>query len=139
MLGSDIVDVFQQAAGLWVTYKLLSVNIETKEYLDSEGDSPFANWLNALDAKAAAKVVSAIDKLTRGLVGDVKPLGAGVSERRINFGPGYRVYFGTETDGRTTKLIILLCGGTKKRQRDDVGRAKRLWKDYKFRKRQGEG
>lgn len=113
--------------------------IEIEEYLDSNGESPFAKWFEALDAKAAAKIVSTIDKISRGLLGDVEPVGGGVSERRIDFGPGYRVYFGSETDGRTTKVVILLCGGTKKRQNADIAEAKKLWKDYKSRKRRGEG
>jgi putative addiction module killer protein len=114
------------------------VTIEIEEYLDSNGESPFAKWFEALDAKAAAKIVSAIDKMSRGLLGDVESVGGGVSERRIDFGPGYRVYFGSETDGRTTKVVILLCGGSKKRQNADIAEAKKLWKDYKSRKGRGE-
>ncbi len=112
--------------------------IEIQEYLDSNGKSPYAKWFEALDAKAAAKIVSAIDKISRGLMGDVESVGGGVSERRIDYGPGYRVYFGSENDGRTTTVVILLCGGTKKRQNADIAQAKEFWKDYKSRKRRGE-
>lgn len=66
--------------------------------------------------------------------GDVKPVGEGVSERRIDYGPGYRLYFGR--DGET--LVLLLNGGTKKRQHKDIEEAKQCWKEYKRRKRQGE-
>ena len=114
------------------------MTIEIKEYLDSNGESPYAKWFEALDAKAAAKTISAIDKISRGLLGDVKSVRGGVSERRIDFGPGYRIYFGSVTDGRTTKVVILLCGGTKKRQDADIAQAKEFWKDYKSRKRRGE-
>lgn len=114
------------------------MTIEIQEYLDTNGESPYAKWFEAVDAKAAAKIITAVDKISRGLLGDVKSVGGGVSERRIDFGPGYRVYFGSETDGQTTKVVILLCGGTKKRQDVDIAQAKEFWKDYKSRKRRGE-
>ena len=71
-------------------------------------------------------------------MGNVESVGEGVLERKIDFGPGYRFYFGTETDGRITKVVILLQGGSKKRQSKDVEKAKEHWKDYKARKRGGE-
>lgn len=69
---------------------------------------------------------------------NVESVGGGVSEIKIDFGPGYRVYFGSETDGRTTRIVILLHGGTKKRQSKDIDVAKEYWKDYKARQRKGE-
>lgn len=69
-----------------------------------------------------------------GNFGDTKAVGGGVSERRIDFGPGYRVYFAK--DGNT--LVILLGGGTKKRQPRDIDKAKHLWADYNARKRKGD-
>lgn len=65
---------------------------------------------------------------------NVKSVGAGVSEYRLNFGPGYRVYFGKDGD----TLVILLGGGTKKRQSRDIEKAQELWKSYKQRKKRGE-
>ena len=115
------------------------MTIEIKEYLDADGESLYGRWFDRLDARAAAKITASIDKIGRGLLGDVKSVGGGVSERRIDFGPGYRIYFGSETDGRITKVIILLCGGTKRRQNADIAQAKELWKEYKSRKRRGEG
>ncbi len=112
--------------------------IEINEYLDADGESPYGKWFDGLNARAAAKVTAAIDKIGRGLLGDVKSVGEGVSERRVDFGPGYRIYFGSETDGRVTKVVILLCGGTKRSQNDDILKAKNFWKDYKSRKRRGE-
>jgi len=71
-----------------------------------------------------------MDRLARGNVSNVKGVGSGVSELKMDFGPGYRVYFGRDGD----TLIILLAGGTKKRQDEDIARAKTCWGDYKRRK-----
>ena len=98
-----------------------------------QGDCPFADWFDGLEARSAVKVRAAIARIESGNMGDVKPVGSGVSERRIDFGPGYRVYFGQ--DG--PMLVILLAGGTKKRQQSDVDRAKGYWADYKRRKAEG--
>ena len=112
--------------------------IEILEYLDDSGHSPYGKWFNKLNAKAAAKVVAAIDRIGRGLMTNVESVGGGVYERKVNFGPGYRIYVGLETDGRVTRVVILLNGGTKKGQSDDIDLAKQYWKDYKSRKRRGE-
>lgn len=66
-------------------------------------------------------------------MGDIKPVGSGVSERRVDHGPGYRIYFGKDGD----TLVLLLTGGTKKRQQKDIDQAKGFWLDYKKRKRKG--
>jgi putative addiction module killer protein len=79
------------------------------EYLDRAGSSPFAAWFRSLDAAAAAKVTTALRRLELGNFSNVKGVGAGVFEYRIDFGPGYRVYFGK--DGET--VVILLGGGTR--------------------------
>jgi putative addiction module killer protein len=104
--------------------------VEVVQYETEEGACPFADWFDGLDARAAAKVRTAIARIETGNLGDVKPVGEGVSERRIDFGPGYRVYFGQ--DGQ--RLVILLLGGTKKRQQRDIAQAKAYWRDYKQRK-----
>jgi putative addiction module killer protein len=86
----------------------------------------FARWLKSLrDERAAAKIAQRIVRLQSGLLGDVKPVGAGVSELRIDYGAGYRVYFVNR--GRT--LVILLCGGDKGTQTADIRRAKALAAD----------
>nr|WP_238928943.1 type II toxin-antitoxin system RelE/ParE family toxin [Alexandriicola marinus] len=103
-------------------------------YETEEGKSPFEDWFNNLDTAAALKVRTVLARIETGNMGDVKPVGQGGSERRITFGPGYRVYFGQ--DGQ--KLVILLCGGTKKRQSKDIEQAKALWDDYKRRKEKGD-
>ncbi len=107
--------------------------VEVVQYETEEGACPFADWFDGLDARAAAKVRTAIARIETGNLGDVKPVGEGVSERRIDFGPGYRVYFGQ--DGQ--RLVILLLGGTKKRQQRDIAQAKAYWRDYKQRKEGG--
>ncbi len=104
------------------------------QYETEEGGCPFADWFDDLDVQAALKVRTALARMEAGNPGDVKPVGEGVSERRIDFGPGYRVYFGQ--DGQ--QLVVLLVGGTKKRQQRDIDQAKAFWADYKARKNRGE-
>jgi len=122
-----------------VTYVLLYVSefvqpIENKyhEYIDSEGRSPYAKWFNRLNAPAAARVVTALARMEQGNFTKTKGIGEGVSECRIDFGPGYRIYFGRDGDS----IVILLGGGTKKRQQKDIETARMLLKEYKRRKRQ---
>lgn len=105
--------------------------LEVLEYQDGDGKSPFAKWFNELDATAAAKVTVAIARIGQGNLSNVKSVGQGVLEYRIDFGPGYRVYFGRDGD----VLVILLAGGTKKRQQRDIETATVRWADYKRRKR----
>ena len=105
---------------------------EIREYIDTQGRSPYARWFDGLNARAAAKVATALVRMEQGNLSNAKGVGAGVSEYRMDFGPGYRVYFGM--DGGT--LVILLGGGTKKRQRKDIETAQDLWREYKQRKRQ---
>ena len=104
-----------------------------RTYETEDGVCPFADWFNGLDAQAAARITTTLARMETGNLGDVKPVGQGISERRIPFGPGYRVYFGR--DG--TELVILLCGGTKKRQSRDIAAAQDLWTEYKRRKKEG--
>jgi putative addiction module killer protein len=104
--------------------------IRVEEYT-SEGTSPFRRWFDDLDAQAAVIVNAAIERLGEGNTSNVKPIGEGAAELRINRGPGYRVYFGW--DGNV--LVILLGGGTKRRQQRDIDAALRRWRDYKKRKR----
>lgn len=101
------------------------------EYQDAAGYSPFGKWLDSLSTQAFAKVSAVVARMELGNFGDVKPVGEGVSERRIKFGPGYRVYFGQDGD----TLVILLGGGTKRRQQKDIAEAKAAWAEYKQRKR----
>lgn len=80
----------------------------------------YANWFDRLrDRVARARILVRVDRFARGNPGDVRPVGEGVSELRIDYGPGYRVYFVK----RNQFLILLLCGGDKKTQREDIRRA----------------
>jgi putative addiction module killer protein len=103
------------------------------EYLDASGKSPFGGWFNGLDAQAAVKVTVALTRIGQGNLSNTKSVGSGVAEYRIDFGPGYRIYFGREGD----EIVILLAGGTKRRQQDDIRSAIERWQDYKRRKKGG--
>src|SRR5436190_5787873 len=100
------------------------------EYLDRAGSSPFAAWFRSVDAAAAAKVTTTLRRLELGNFSNVKGVGGGVFEYRIDFGPGYRVYFGKE--GET--LVILLGGGTRKGKDGAVETATERWSDTRKRK-----
>jgi putative addiction module killer protein len=103
--------------------------IKVVEYIRADGSNPFKAWFDDLDPQAAAKVATATLRLEFGNTSNVKWIGT-IGEFRIDWGPGYRVYLGR--DG--TELIILLAGGTKKRQQADIERAKALFAEYKARK-----
>ena len=100
------------------------------QYQTEDGASPFASWFSILDAVAAARVTVALTRLGLGNVSQVKSVGSGVMELKIDFGPGYRVYFGN--DG--PDFVILLGGGTKKKQHRDIQAALACWRDYRARK-----
>jgi putative addiction module killer protein len=106
--------------------------IEVREYTDPHGRSPFQQWFEDLDARAAAKVTVALARLAQGNMSNVKGVGGGALELRIDYGPGYRVYFGKDGE----HVVILLGGGTKKRQSRDIRTAQDLWTVYKARKQQ---
>jgi putative addiction module killer protein len=99
-------------------------------YVKADGSAPFNDWLEALkDRKARAIIRTRINRVRLGNLGDCKSVGEGVSELRIKFGAGYRVYF--EQEGDT--IIILLFGGDKSSQDKDIKQAKAYWKDYQRR------
>jgi len=106
------------------------VKVKLVEYV-CDGKSLFEIWFNSLDSAPAAKVTTSLYKLELGNLSNVKSVGRGDMECRINYGPGYRVYFGREGD----KLIILLGGGSKKTQRKDIVQAHILWRQYKAEKK----
>ncbi len=101
-----------------------------EEYVTEEGRIPFREWLHGLrDRRARAKIRVRLNRVRLGNFGDAKPVGNGVYELRIPYGPGYRVYF-----ARTgQRVVLLLCGGDKSTQKSDIAKAKAFWKDYKRR------
>ncbi len=106
--------------------------MEILRYVAESGTDVFGKWLmNLRDDRAAAKVLTRIDRLAAGNVGDCRPLREGVWELRIDWGPGYRVYYATA--GR--RCVLLLCGGDKRTQPSDITRAVGYWKDYQRRTR----
>lgn len=106
--------------------------LELVVYQDAQGWQPFETWFERLDIHAASKVTAALQRMAEGNLSGVKAVGGGVLERRIDWGPGYRVYFGR--DG--SALTILLAGGTKQQQQRDIAEAQRRWADYRRSKKQ---
>lgn len=102
-----------------------------KEYIDERGKSAFSKWFNSLDATTAARASVSIARLETGNDSQAKPIGGSLYELRIMTGAGYRVYFGRDGD----TWIILLGGGSKQRQQDDIDKAKAAWKTYLERKK----
>ena len=101
------------------------------EYTDEQDRSPYAVWLASLrDVRARARVIMQVDRMELGLFGDSEPVGEGLSELKIHYGPGYRVYYGKESQD----TYLLLCGGNKSTQSKDIKRAKTYWREYKRRK-----
>lgn len=93
-----------------------------------DGGVPFEVWLDDLaDKRAVARVLARLARVRQGNLGDWKPVGDGVSELRVDYGPGYRVYFGQK--GRI--WVVLLCGGDKRTQERDIRLAKQYWQEYK--------
>lgn len=96
-------------------------------YETPDGISPFSNWLESLrDINARAKIRARLDRVEAGNLGDYRAVGNGVCELRIDYGPGYRVYFGQVG----TTFIVLLCGGDKSTQDQDIRLAIEYWTDY---------
>ena len=103
--------------------------MQVKEYIREDGSVPFQTWFDGLDPQAAAKVAVALVRLESGNTSNIKWF-SGLGEYRIDWGPGYRIYLSRDGD----QLIVLLGGGTKKRQQRDIEKAMQLLKEYKSRK-----
>ena len=109
------------------------MKIIIQSYITEEGIEPFTKWFNKLNAIAAAKVSTALYRMELGNYSNVKSLGEGIYEYKIDFGPGYRVYFGQDGE----ELVILVGGGSKKQQDKDIKMAKYYWQEYKLAKKRG--
>ena len=101
-----------------------------EEYVREDGSCPFRGWFDDLDVQIAVKVATAIVRMELGNLSNVKWIGRGLGEYRINWGPGYRLYLTLDGD----ELIILFVGGTKKRQQSDIRHAGALLDEYKGRR-----
>ena len=109
----------------------MAMVVEIREYQDREGRSRFREWFDGLNPEASRKVTIALYRVGLGNFSNTKSVGAGVCEFRINFGPGYRVYFGKDGE----RIVVLLGGGTKRNQRSDIRLAVERWQDYKQKKK----
>ena len=98
---------------------------EIHNLVTDDGREFYEEWLLNLDIKARARIRVRIDRVEDGNFGDVRPVGEGVSELRLDFGPGYRVYF-----GQVGNQVYLICGGQKNTQEKDIEIAKRLWREH---------
>lgn len=106
--------------------------IEVRKYLSTSGGCPFDDWFTELaDQRAQVRIDARIARVTVGNFGDVKAVGGGVSELRIDYGPGYRVYLARH--GVT--VVVLLAGGDKRTQARDIEQARQLWDEWKQRQK----
>ena len=106
--------------------------VEIHEFTDGRGRRPFRQWYDGLDHVAATRVDDALARIESGNLSSIKGLGGGLLEYRLHFGPGYRIYLGRDTHA----LVILLAGGTKARQHQDIEKARGLWREHRRRKRE---
>src|SRR5271154_5317310 len=111
------------------------IEVAIRSFVAADGRVPFQAWLDSLHRQTQARIAVALTRLSRGNRSHVKGLGGGIAELKLDFGPGYRIYFGQ--DGET--LVILLAGGTKRRQGEDIAAAKARWAEFKERKALGRG
>jgi putative addiction module killer protein len=99
-------------------------------YADEDGNEPFQVWIDNLrDKQGRRRIINRLFRVQQGNYGDVEPIGEGLSELRLFFGPGYRVYFGEDAGD----IVVILCGGDKGSQSHDIENAKAYWKEYKSR------
>ena len=104
--------------------------MELRYYQTSVGEQPIVEWLQGLDDRQArARIEARLARVAVGNLGDVEPVGEGVLELRIDWGPGYRVYFSRLGN----VIVLLLCGGDKRTQQKDIKRAKAYFEDFKER------
>ena len=108
--------------------------LTVREYVSADGKSPFREWLGSLTKAVKARIQLRVQRFELGNLGDHKHVGEGVWEARVTFGPGYRIYFGKDSDS----IIVLLAGGDRGSQTKDIARARGFWRDYLEAKRHGK-
>lgn len=102
--------------------------IKIVEYVTADGKCPFKKWIESFkDIQTKARIYRYVRSLSLGMFNNCKPVGERVHELKIDFGAGYRVYFGNEGGA----VVILLCGGSKRSQDKDIKLAQKYWSDYK--------
>ena len=102
--------------------------MQVRYYITENGKKPFIEWLDKLkDVKGRIKILTQIDRLSLGNYGNCETIGDGVNELKINFGPGYRIYYAKTGD----EIVLILCGGTKKTQQTDINKAKEFWAKHR--------
>lgn len=108
----------------------MNAPIEIREYVTRNGRIPFAEWQTSLrDRRAQSKINQRIQRVANGNFGLAKSLGSGLFELKMDYGPGYRIYFGRLEN----QVILLLCGGDKSSQTRDIRQARAYWQDYESR------
>ena len=113
-----------------ITYNIVHMSFAVEIYVARNGNQPFADWFNALrDIKTQARIEARLRRIGLGLFGDHRPVGGGVLEMRLDFGPGFRIYYTRVAQD----VVLLLCGGDKSTQRRDIQRAISYLTDYKER------
>ena len=111
----------------------MTITIEVRHYINRSGKDVFDDWHSQLtDVRTQAKIAARINRITAGNFGDCKSVGHGIYELRIDWGPGYRVYYATIGQS----IVLLLCGGDKRTQVADIARAEAYLSDYKVRTEQ---
>ena len=114
----------------WLPRSKVSLRKSYQNYVTGDGRCPFSEWRDSLrDVKAKAKIRAKLNQVRLGNLGDHSSVGEGVCELRINYGPGYRIYFGQIG----TAVVLLLCGGDKSSQERDISKAREFWQDYRSR------
>lgn len=108
---------------------------DIQRYIRQNGTVPFAEWFTTLrDVNAKIRIDKRLQRVSGGNLGDYRAVGVGVCELRIDYGPGYRIYFGQA--GAT--IVLILCGGDKSTQDQDIVKAQEYWRDYERRQSAGE-
>lgn len=101
---------------------------EIERYVTADGQIPFDNWFDSIRVSKTQTIISKrLDRVRKGNLGDYRSVGGGVFELRIDYGPGYRIYFGQVG----TTIVLLLCGGDKSSQIKDIRQAQEYWRDYR--------
>jgi putative addiction module killer protein len=103
------------------------MKLTIREYITPQGKNPFRDWLKGLDIAVQARIQARVLRFEGGNLGDHKAVGGGVWEARLDFGPGYRLYFGKDGDA----VILILASGDKSSQTRDIAAARRYWADFR--------